>query len=203
MTRLINQIKFDIRKIIRGSDALLIVDPQKCFCPGGPLAVPEGDQIFPLVNELTLLFQDLKLPIFISRDQHPPKTTHFKIYGGKWPVHGVKGTPDAEFHDGLFLPSGAIFINKGMGEDEEGYSSFDGVDGAGNSLEQLLRSKGVTRLFICGLATDYCVKETVLRAMELNFEAVLVTEAIRAVNVTAGDGDRAIAQMQTMGATLV
>ncbi len=203
MTRLINQIKFDIRKMIRESDALLIVDPQKCFCPGGPLAVPEGDQIFPLVNELTFLFQDLKLPIFISRDQHPPKTTHFKIYGGKWPVHGVKGTPDAEFHDALFLPPGVILINKGMGEAEEGYSAFDGVNELGNSFEQVLRSKGITRLFICGLATDYCVKETVLRAIELNFEAVLVTEAVRAVNINAGDGDRAIEQMQSMGAALV
>ena len=142
-------------------DALVIVDAQKDFCPGGALAVADGDQIIPALNRYIEVFTKSRCSIFATRDWHPEKTSHFKDYGGPWPVHCVQGTRGAEFHSGLRLGKVAI-VSKGMAADQDSYSGFQASSSSGSLLADLLRRKGVERIFVGGLATDYCVKHTVL-----------------------------------------
>ncbi|HYY89904.1 MAG TPA: bifunctional nicotinamidase/pyrazinamidase [Chloroflexota bacterium] len=181
-------------------DALLLVDPQNDFCPGGSLAVPEGDAVMPVLNAWAEAAQRAGVPIFVSRDWHPPTTTHFQTGGGVWPVHCVAGTPGAEFHPQLRLPARAIVVSKGMGPTEDAYSAFQARDEAGTPLPELLQRHGVRRLYVMGLATDYCVKASALAGLEAGLEVIVVPEGIRAVNLQPRDGEQALDEMRAAGA---
>jgi len=181
-------------------DALIVIDVQNDFCPGGALAVRGGDEVVPVLNRMIDKFAAAGLPIFATRDWHPEKTHHFRAYGGLWPVHCVQGTRGAEFHPGLHLGKDVVVVSAGMLPTEEGYSGFQAVDESGTRLAELLRRKGVERIFIGGLATDYCVKHTVLDGLREGFKVVLLVDAVRAVDLVPGDGERAIDEMVRAGA---
>lgn len=184
-------------------DALIVVDVQNDFCPGGALAVENGDEVVPVLNRYIERFVALRLPIFATRDWHPVKTTHFKAYGGVWPVHCVQGTHGAEFHPDLKLTPEITIVSAGMAADEDGYSGFLGRDSSGTSLAALLRDRGVDRLLIGGLATDYCVKHTVLDGIQEGFQVMLIGDAVRGVNLNPGDSEQAIKEMSAAGAIVV
>lgn len=174
-------------------DALLIVDPQVDFCPGGALPVPGGDGVFPAINRASR-----KLPLAVaSRDWHPADHVSFQARGGPWPVHCVAGTPGAEFHRDLDSDRVAHVFSKGTDPGTEAYSAFDGTGLAG-----WLRDHHVGRLYVAGLATDYCVRASVLDARREGFDVVVLTDGIGAVDVTPGDGDRALTEMRQAGATV-
>ena len=185
---------------MQGKDALLIIDVQNDFCPGGALAVTDGDKVVPALNHYIGRFEKAELPIFATRDWHPEKTKHFKAYGGLWPPHCIQGTKGAEFRPDLKLPNDAVIVSAGMAPDEEGYSGFEGRDDQGTELAELLRRRGVERIFIGGLATDYCVKHTILDGLKRGFKAVLLEDAVRGVNLRPGDSERAITKMIRAGA---
>jgi nicotinamidase/pyrazinamidase len=177
----------------KSDDALLIVDPQVDFCPGGALAVAGGDAIFPAVIRAAE-----RLPVAVaSRDWHPADHVSFLARGGPWPVHCQAGTPGAEFHPALERKSLEQVFSKGTDRDQEAYSAFHGT-----GLADWLRTRGVHRLFVAGLATDDCVKASVLDARGEGFEVVVLEDAIGAVEVKPGDGRRAVEEMQRAGATV-
>jgi len=186
---------------MQATDALIIVDVQNDFCPGGSLAVTGGDEVVPVLNQYIEQFTQARVPIFATRDWHPENTRHFKIHGGLWPPHCIQGTKGAEFRTDLALPDDAVIVSAGMAPDEEGYSGFDGKDENGAGLADLLRARGVERVFIGGIATDYCVKETVLDALKHGFKVVLLEDAVRGVNLRPDDSERAIAEMVRAGAS--
>src|SRR5204863_1075774 len=132
-------------------EALVLVDVQNDFCPDGSLPVPDGDKVVPILNGYIERFESRQLPLILSRDWHPTRTTHFKSYGGPWPEHCVQGSRGAEFHPGLRVSPAAVVVSKGMGPDEDGYSAFVGRDDRGRSLETLLRELGLARLLVGGL----------------------------------------------------
>ena len=176
---------------LQEGDALLIVDPQVDFCPGGALAVPHGDGIFEAVNRVARM-----APVVVaSRDWHPPDHISFRAQGGIWPVHCVRETPGAGFHPGLDQSRLDRVFSKATARSEEAYSAFAGTD-----LEEYLRSRGVKRLFVGGLATDYCVRQSVLDARKAGFEVVVLEDAVGAVDVNPGDGERALAEVRAAGA---
>jgi len=185
---------------MKGKDALLIIDVQNDFCPGGALAVADGDQVVPALNRYIEKFRQRKLPILATRDWHPAKTRHFKAFGGQWPPHCIQGSKGAEFRSDLHLPADAVVVSAGMSPDEEGYSGFDGRDDRDIELGDLLRRLGVERIYVGGLATDYCVKHTVLDGVKHGFQVVLLEDASRGVNLKAGDAERAVAEMMEAGA---
>lgn len=189
--------------VLRLGDALLVVDPQVDFCPGGALAVAEGDAIMPVVNAWTEAAERAGIPIFVSRDWHPPKTTHFQAHGGAWPAHCVAGQPGAEFHPECNLPPSAVIVSKGMGETEDAYSAFQARDDNGVPLPDLLQRAEVRHLYVLGLATDYCVKESALSALQGGFRVTLVLQGIRAVKLQPGDDERALAAMRAAGAEVL
>src|SRR5574337_950237 len=177
-------------------DALVIVDVQNDFLPGGSLAVPQGDKVIPILNCYLTAFMRRGLPIIATRDWHPPNHCSFQPYGGPWPSHCVQGTPGAEFAPGLELPVSTILITlKGTRPEKDAYSAFDGTD-----LDTRLRAQGVKRLFVGGLATDYCVLCTVNDGLKAGYAVALMQDAIRAVNVRPDDGERAEAEMIRRGA---
>ncbi len=178
-------------------DALVIVDVQNDFCPGGSLAVPGGDRVAPKLSALAEAFHKRGACVFATQDWHPAGHASFVERGGPWPPHCVQGTRGAELHPGLQLPEGAEVIRKGSDPKVDAYSGFLDSD-----LERRLREAGVRRLFVGGLATDYCVLNTVLDARKLGFETYVLTDAIAAVDVQPGDGERAVKQMQQAGAKL-
>ena len=175
-------------------DALLVVDPQLDFFPGGALAVPDGDAILPAVNRALREFAAAGLPIVVTRDWHPPDHCSFAGNGGQWPAHCVRGTAGAELHPGLDLPPVFALVQKATTRDRDAYSGFQGT-----GLDAVLRGPGVTRVVVCGLALDYCVRATCLDAAEAGFEVVLLVEGTRAVDVETGDGDRAIEELVAAG----
>ena len=152
------------------------------------------------LNRYIEKFKAAHLPIFATRDWHPESTSHFNTRGGVWPPHCVQGTRGAEFHPHLALPDDIVVVSKGMGCDEDSYSGFQGTDASGVPLADLLWQCGAKRLFVGGLATDYCVKHTVVDGLKEEFQVVLLEDAIRAVNLQPGDGERAIAEMIRAGA---
>jgi nicotinamidase/pyrazinamidase len=182
-------------------DALLIVDVQNDFCPGGALAVPGGDRVAGTMTEYAHRFRDAGLPVYASRDWHPAETQHFKAWGGPWPPHCVQGTQGAAFHPALHLPEGAIVVSKGDDFRGDSYSAFLAHDDAGTSLADLLHRNGIRRLFVGGLATDYCVRASVLDASRNGFDVVLLEDAIGGIDVQPGDVHRALAEMQAAGAS--
>jgi len=175
--------------------ALIIVDVQNDFLPGGQLAVPDGDKVVPPLNRYIAQFQHNQRPIFATRDWHPADHCSFKSQGGAWPVHCVADTPGAKFSALLELPSSATIISKGTSARKEAYSGFEDTN-----LEALLSQASVDTLHVGGLATDYCVLNTVKDALRLGFKVVLLKEAIRAVNVHPGDGAAAELEMLQGGA---
>lgn len=179
-------------------DALLVVDVQNDFLPGGSLGIAQGDRVLPPANRCIELFARRRLPVFLGRDWHPPEHCSFHAQGGPWPRHCVAGSPGAEFVAGLVWPPGMEVVSKATRAEREAYSSFDGTQ-----LEQRLKALAVSRLFIVGLATDYCVLHTVRDAVAAGLSVVVLHDAIAAGDVHPGDGDRAIEQMRTLGATVV
>ncbi|HUS10533.1 MAG TPA: nicotinamidase [Pyrinomonadaceae bacterium] len=177
--------------------ALIVVDVQNDFCPGGSLAVTRGDEVVAPLNKLIEEFLERGEPVFKSRDWHQERTKHFAAYGGTWPVHCVQNTKGAEFHPDLIDDMHIRVISKGLG-DEDCYSAFDGTD-----LALQLRRLGVEEVWVGGLATDYCVKNTVLDAVKEGFRVKALEDAMRAVEVNPGDGERAIAEMRAAGAEVV
>jgi nicotinamidase/pyrazinamidase len=178
--------------------ALIVVDVQNDFCPGGSLAVAYGDEVVAPLNELIEEFLDRNEPVFKTRDWHPATAKHFAAYGGIWPVHCVQNTPGAAFHAELSDDPRITVISKGVDESADGYSAFDGT-----GLAKALRDLGVEELWVGGLATDYCVKHTVLDARREGFEVKALADAMRAVNLKPNDGAQAIAEMRAAGAEIV
>ncbi len=179
------------------SDALVVVDVQNDFCPGGALPVPEGDQIVPVVNRWIEQARRAKALIVATRDWHPPDHMSFAAQGGPWPVHCVQETDGAAFHPRLDLPDDALIVSKGTDPRDEGYSMFQGTD-----LDQRLEAAGVRRLWVGGLALDYCVRATVLDGLEAGFEVHLIGDAVAAVNLSPDDGDKALRRMKSAGARI-
>jgi nicotinamidase/pyrazinamidase len=176
-------------------DALLIVDVQNDFLPGGNLAVPAGDEVIPVLNRAITLFGWHALPVYATRDWHPADHCSFATQGGPWPPHCVAGTSGAAFASSLALPPAAHIVSKATTVEKDAYSGFAETD-----LAQQLRAQRVTRLFIGGLATDYCVLNTVRDALAQDFGVVLLLDAIRAVELNPGDGRTAINEMVVRGA---
>jgi nicotinamidase/pyrazinamidase len=187
----------------QAGDCLLLVDPQNDFCPGGALAVAEGHLVMSVLNAWAAAAELAGAPIFVSRDWHPPRTTHFKEHGGAWPRHCVMDTVGAAFHPDLRLPSSAIVISKGLGETEDAYSAFQAHDEADTPLATLLEQRGVEHVYVMGLATDYCVKASALAGLECGFRITLVSEGMRAVNLDPRDGERAVDEMRAAGARIL
>lgn len=177
--------------------ALIVVDVQNDFCPGGTLAVSHGDEVVAPLNELIDQFLERGDPVFKSRDWHQPTTKHFAAYGGTWPVHCVQNTQGAEFHPALRNDPRIKIVSKGLG-DTDCYSAFDETD-----LAAQLRQQNVEELVVGGLATDYCVKNTVVDALHKGFRVKAVADAMRAVGVHPGDGEKAIEEMRAAGAEIV
>lgn len=180
------------------SCALVIVDVQNDFCPGGALAVRDGDAVVAPLNRCAALFASVGAFVIATRDWHPPDHCSFRAQGGPWPVHCVRGTPGAAFHPTLRLPADALVISKAEGPKVESYSFF-GEPG----LERPLVERGIRRLFIGGLATDYCVKWTALDAARRGLETFVFADAIRGVDAQSGDSARAIEQMKAAGVKMV
>lgn len=173
-------------------DALLIVDVQNDFCPGGALAAPEGDRVVPVINKLIPQFE----LVVTSRDWHPSESTHFE----NWPRHCIENTKGAEYHPDLDIKNTDQEFLKGTTGEDDGYSAFEATN---IDPERYLKERNVQRLFISGLATDYCVKETALSAVRAGFETIVIEDAIRAVNVNSGDGARAVEEMKKAGCKFV
>lgn len=176
-------------------DALLIVDVQNDFLPGGSLAVPRGDEVVPVLNRYLELFASQGLPVYATRDWHPQHHCSFHAQGGPWPPHCIAKTSGAAFAAELQLPPAATIISKATSVGQDAYSGFEGTD-----LHVRLHAANIRRLFAGGLATDYCVLNTVRDALKLGYQVMLLGDAIRAVNVQSGDGARAEAEMLKLGA---
>src|SRR5574337_301830 len=173
------------------TDGLIVVDVQRDFCPGGALPVPEGDQVAPAINGALGLGDWLTVA---TRDWHPQDHCSFEAQGGIWPVHCVAGTPGAAFNTGLDAIRIRQIISKATAKDGEVYSGFQGT-----GLAALLRGQGIQRIFVCGLATDYCVKATALDARRAGFEVIILEDAIRGVEVHPGDCAKAVDEMSAAG----
>mgnify|MGYP001583635357 FL=1 len=177
------------------SKALILVDVQNDFCPGGSLAVPEGDKVVPILNQYIQSFVKAGSPVFTTRDWHPPHHCSFKPQGGPWPVHCVQGTAGVQFHPQLMLPKDAVLISKATNPQEDAYSGFQGTN-----LAQRLKEQGIQRILVGGLATDYCVKSTVLDGLMAGVNVYFLSDASRAVNVNPGDDQQSVQEMLSAGA---
>jgi len=164
-----------------GRTALIVVDVQRDFCPGGALPVPAGNEVIGPINELVQAADAGGQPVLYTRDWHPPDHCSFRSQGGQWPEHCVRETPGAQFHP-----------------DEEAYSGFQNT-----KLDELLRGRGVSRVIVTGLATDYCVKATALDALTRGYEVWVVREAVRGVDVRPGDSQRALDEIRAKGGKVV
>jgi nicotinamidase/pyrazinamidase len=176
-------------------DALIVVDTQLDFLPGGRLAVPNGDEVVPVLNDYIAVFEKHGLPVYATRDWHPAQHCSFRECGGPWPPHCVADSRGAQFAPDLRLPAGVTVISKATATDADAYSGFDGTD-----LDHRLRAAGIRRLFVGGLATDYCVLNTVKDALANRYTVYLLRDAVRAVNVKPQDGAEAEAEMRRLGA---
>lgn len=182
-----------IRRQLRDGDALIVVDVQPDFCPGGKLAIDDGDAVIPVLNDWIDAAQSEGVPVFASRDWHPAHHVSFEASGGPWPEHCVQDTPGAQFHPDLNLPDSTVKISKGVRLDKDQYSAFDDTGLAGH-----LKEKGVERVWIGGLAEDVCVHATVLDACRAGFQTHLIPDATRPV--TPEGGEKARREMEEAGA---
>jgi nicotinamidase/pyrazinamidase len=185
-------------QVRKNKKALILVDVQNDFCPGGSLAVANGDEVVAPLNNLIKEFLERGEPVYKTRDWHPARTKHFAVFGGTWPVHCVQGTRGAEFHPDLSDDPRITIISKGIDESADGYSGFDGTN-----LADLLREEGVEEVWVGGLATDYCVKHTVLDAVREGFEVKALADAMRPVNINPQDGAKAVQEMRQAGADII
>lgn len=183
---------------LQAGDALILVDVQLDFLPGGSLAVPHGDEVVPALNRYIAVFRGLTFPIVATRDWHPPDHCSFRAQGGPWPPHCVAGSAGAHFATLLDLPCEAHIVSKATSRDRDAYSGFEGT-----GLDDWLRRAGASRVFVGGLATDYCVLNTVRDALRFGYATFLLLDAVRAVDVAAGDGARAIDEMRRLGAMAI
>jgi nicotinamidase/pyrazinamidase len=177
--------------------ALVVVDVQNDFCPGGALAVTDGDKVIPVLNKYIARFRKARAAMIFTRDWHPADHSSFKEQGGPWPPHCVQNSKGAEFHSNLNVPPEGEIVSKGDKKDEA-YSAFQGTD-----LATKLHQRGIKRLLVGGLATDYCVKETVLDGLRYGFEMFHLDDASRGVNINLGDCEGALREMQEEGATRI
>ena len=188
-------------------DALIIVDLQNDFCPGGSLAVPDGDAVIPIIQRWIDRFRREKKEIVATQDAHPPDHMSFASRGGPWPPHCVPGTWGFHIHPELILPPDVPFFHKGTDPRQDAYSGFEGhlarSGQAPLSLSRYLKRQGVTRVYVAGLATDYCVRATVLDALKEGFDTTVIIDGIRGVDVQPGDSKRALQEMEQNGARLV
>jgi nicotinamidase/pyrazinamidase len=182
------------------SAALLVVDVQNDFCTGGALAVAQSERVVEAMNRHLERAERDGLPVYASRDWHPRQTSHFADYGGEWPVHCVQGSTGADFHPDLRLPADVIIVTKGERDDAPGYSAFEGVTAEGRPLLDDLHARGIRHLYVGGLATDYCVRASVLDARRAGFDVTVLEDAIAGVDLAAGDADRALDEMRRQGA---
>lgn len=183
---------------LKKGDALVIVDVQNDFLPGGSLAVQGGEKIIAPLNRYIEAAQAKGLPIFATRDWHPPSHCSFKEQGGIWPPHCVANSEGAQFSSELNSPRSTPVISKGTELEKDAYSGFEGTD-----LDERLRSAGISRVLIGGLATDYCVLNTVKDAIKQGYDVLLLQDAIEAVNVQPKDGEKAIDEMTSLGAIAI
>ncbi len=193
-----NCLKKTLDLDISSKDALIIADIQKDFLPGGALPVNEGNLIIPVLNEYAKAFKKAKAHIVATRDWHPPKHISFTAQGGPWPPHCVKETDGAKFSPDLKLPEGTAIVSKATDSGKEAYSVFDET-----GLGEQLKAQGVTRIFIGGVATDYCVLNSVLDARKMGFDVVVLVDATRGINVNPGDVTKAFETMARKGAAQV
>jgi len=176
-------------------DALILVDIQNDFLPGGSLGIPHGDEVVPTLNHYANAFHAHGLPIFATRDWHPRNHCSFQAQGGPWPPHCIADTPGAAFAAALHLPPDTVVISKAKSVEQDAYSGFEGTD-----LDARLKRAGVRRVFVGGLATDYCVLNTVRDARKHGYEVFLLRDASRGVNVHPGDDAKAEEEMRQLGA---
>jgi nicotinamidase/pyrazinamidase len=184
-------------------DVLIIVDVQNCFLPGGSLGISEGDRVIVPLNDIIDKFSKKNLLVFLSRDWHPDKHISFKERGGPWPDHCVQNTKGSEFSAELRIPVEAMVFSKGTDPEHEEYSAWNARDENNRSLCSLLAEMGSRRLFIGGLATEYCVLNTVKDARRDGYEIYVLSDAIEAVNANPGDSERAIREMIAAGAKMI
>lgn len=180
---------------LAADDALVIVDVQNDFLPGGNLAVESGDEVVGVLNAYIERFRDAHLPVYATRDWHPDTHCSFRDFGGIWPPHCIAGSTGAMFPSSLALPSDATIVSKAVSREKDAYSGFEGT-----GLAEQLRARRIKRLFVGGLATDYCILNTVLDALGEGFDVALLRDAVRAVNLQPGDGEAAVERMQRQGA---
>jgi len=183
------------------NSALLLVDVQNDFCPGGALPVPQGDMVAERLSRTASCFAAAGVAVVASQDWHPAVTSHFKAYGGTWPPHCVQGTSGAAFHPALILPATTVVISKGVHPDSDSYSAFDGRTAEGSSLDDILSALKIRILYVGGLATDYCVRSSVLDALHAGYEVTLLVDAIAGVDLHQGDSEKALEEMLAAGAT--
>ena len=174
---------------------LLLVHLQNDFCPGGALAVAAGDQVIPVANECIQFFASEGFSIVATRDWHPPNHCSFKEQGGPWPPHCVQGSLGSQLHPDLKMPPGTLIVSGATNPKKEAYSGFDGT-----SLEERLQDLEAETLYVIGLATDYCVKQTVLDACRLGFRVVVLEDGVRGIDTQSGDSQQALQEMQAAGA---
>jgi len=177
--------------------ALVVVDVQRDFCPGGALAVPHGDTILPALNDVITTFSKSHFPVVFTRDWHPSNHCSFKERGGPWPRHCVARTTGAKFHSRLKVPRGSIIVSKATRPNSEAYSGFQGTN-----LQNRLKRLGVTSLFVGGLATDYCVKQTALDALDAGFDVRVMTDCVKGVNLRKKDSSSALRMIAKHGGVL-
>jgi len=175
--------------------ALVVVDVQNDFCPGGALPVPGGDRVVPVINRIAARFRSAGLPVVFTRDWHPDGHSSFQGRGGPWPAHCVSETNGAAFHPDLDVAAGDMIISKATVEGRDAYSGFEETGLAG-----ILRERGVGRILVGGLATEYCVKATVLDGLREGFEVALLLDGIAGIDANPGDVDRALREMEAAGA---
>jgi nicotinamidase/pyrazinamidase len=183
----------DPRRALRDGDALILVDVQNDFCPGGALPIERGHEVVPVLNRWIEAAQQAAVPVFASRDWHPARHVSFKPSGGEWPIHCVQESAGAQFHPALKLPDSAIVLTKGHQPDRDQYSAFDQT-----GLAAELRNRNVQRVWIGGLAQDVCVRATVLDARREGFETIVIADGTRPV--TPAGGERANDDMRRAGA---
>ncbi len=187
-----------MRLSVTKKDALIVVDMQNDFMPGGALGIDGADRIVERINDYVRLFEKLSQPVYFTRDWHPKNHISFKENGGVWPRHCVQKSEGAKFHKDLYIPSDNRFvISKGTFEDFDAYSAFQGTE-----LKSLLGERAIRRVFICGVATDYCVKHTLLGAINLGFETSFLYDAVKGVELHEGDCAAAVQEMLEAGTLL-
>ncbi|MDQ1335579.1 MAG: nicotinamidase/pyrazinamidase [Thermodesulfobacteriota bacterium] len=185
-----------IEELIKRGDALIIVDVQKDFCPGGALPIPDGETVVPVLNKWIDAAVARNVPIYASRDWHPVGHMSFKERGGLWPPHCIQDSDGARFHPDLNLPGGSIKITNGVRFDKDQYSAFDDT-----GLAEELRREGIHRLWVGGLAEDVCVLATILDGCREGFEVTLITDATRPITPEGGESARK--KMQDAGARVI